>query len=297
MMSQPPPSSEPSSPPSQDDACALALAGGGAWPAGVPTVQVTDLVAKYGSRVILNGVDVAVMPGEIHVILGGSGCGKSTLLKHMIGMYTPAGGHMSLLGVNFAQADEPERDRVLGRVGMLFQAGALLNSLSVRDNVSLPIVERTHLPPAVVAEMVRMKLALVNLDDKADLMPPELSGGMKKRAALARAIATDPLVLFCDEPGAGLDPISMAALDTLLVNLRDRFGMSMVVVTHELPSIARIADRVTMLDQGKVVAQGTLRDVQATDHPLVTAFFGREADDHDLGTSVWEALTAQGAQT
>ncbi|MCO4762455.1 MAG: ATP-binding cassette domain-containing protein [Myxococcales bacterium] len=272
------------------------------WPSDRPTVEVHGLIAKYGARTVLNGVDVSVMPGEIHVILGGSGCGKSTLLKHMIGLYQQAGGDVSLLGVDLKAADEPERNAVLGRVGMLFQAGALLNGLSVRDNVALPIVERSELPRVVVDEMVRMKLDLVDLADKMDLMPPALSGGMKKRAALARAIATDPWVLFCDEPGAGLDPISMAALDSLLLNLRDRFGMSMVVVTHELPSIARIADRVTMLDQGKVIAQGPLREVQETDHPLVHAFFARketEQDAMDAQLNVWRALggSEPGAQS
>lgn len=271
-----------------------ALRGDASWPAQRPTVEVHGLVARYGTHTVLRGVDVAVMPGEIHVILGGSGCGKSTLLKHMIGLYSPAEGHATLLGVDLADADEPERNAVLGRVGMLFQGGALLNSLTVAANVALPIVERAKLPQVVIDEIVAMKLALVDLADKAALMPPELSGGMKKRAALARAMATDPLVLFCDEPGAGLDPISMATIDALLLNLRDRFGMSMVVVTHELPSIARIADRVTMLDKGLVVAQGTLDQVKNTDHPLVEAFFNRQESEEEGHPSVWQALQGAG---
>ena len=259
-----------------------------------PTVQVSALIARYGARTVLEGVDVTVAPGEVHVILGGSGCGKSTLLKHMIGLYRPAGGTIELLGVDLGAADEPQRDAVLIRIGMLFQAGALLNSMSIHDNVALPIIERTGLPRPLVDEMVRMKLALVGLPGKGHLMPPELSGGMKKRAALARAIATDPAVLFCDEPGAGLDPITAAALDDLLLGLRDRFGMSLVVVTHELASIHRIADRMTMLDQGTVIASGTLAELQGAEHPMVAAFFGRRRQADTLGGDLLSALTQGG---
>jgi phospholipid/cholesterol/gamma-HCH transport system ATP-binding protein len=259
-----------------------------------PTVCVRGLVARYGERTVLDGVDVSVAPGEVHVILGGSGCGKSTLLKHMIGLYRPAGGAVELLGVDLVAADEPERDAVLTRIGMLFQGGALLNSMSVHDNVALPIVERTGLPRTLIDEMVRMKLALVDLGGRGHLTPPELSGGMKKRAALARAIATDPAVLFCDEPGAGLDPITAAALDDLLLGLKERFGMSLVVVTHELDSIRRIADRITMLDGGHVIASGTLDEVQAADHPLVQAFFERRAPDDERGGDLLTTLTGGG---
>ena len=258
------------------------------------TVKVRDLVARYGALTVLDGVDMTVAPGEVHVILGGSGCGKSTLLKHMIGLYQPAGGAVELLGVDLGAADEPQRDAVLVRIGMLFQAGALLNSMSIAENVALPIIERTGLPRALVDELVRMKLALVGLGGRGHLTPPELSGGMKKRAALARAIATDPAVLFCDEPGAGLDPITAAALDDLLLGLRDRFGMSLVVVTHELDSIRRIADRVTMLDKGKVIASGTLAEVQASDHQMVVAFFERRQQSDDGSGDLLSALTHGG---
>ncbi len=258
------------------------------------TVVVRNLVARYGELTVLDGVDVQVAPGEVHVILGGSGCGKSTLLKHMIGLYRPAGGQVELLGVDLVEADEPKRDAVLTRIGMLFQGGALLNSMSVHENVALPIVERTGLPRHLVDEMVRMKLALVDLAGRGHLTPPELSGGMKKRAALARAIATDPAVLFCDEPGAGLDPITAAALDELLLGLKERFGMSLVVVTHELESIRRIADRITMLDAGKVIASGTLEQVQAADHPMVSAFFERRQPDEQGGGDMLSALMGGG---
>jgi phospholipid/cholesterol/gamma-HCH transport system ATP-binding protein len=210
------------------------------------------------------------------VILGGSGSGKSTLLKSIVGLLRPYAGTVRLLGVDQAAADEPDWERVLSRIGLLFQGGALINSITINENVALPIRERCPgLPAPVVAEMVQMKLALVGLDAAGELTPPELSGGMKKRAALARAMALDPEVLFCDEPSAGLDPVTAAALDQLILDLRDRFGMSVVVVTHELASIRTIADRITMLAGGHVVADGTLEQVQNADQPVVRAFFDR----------------------
>ncbi len=243
------------------------------------TVDVRELVARYGDTEILSGVDMQVRAGEVHVILGGSGSGKSTLLKHIVGLLRPVRGTVTLLGVDQATADEPEWEAVLARVGLLFQGGALINSITVNENVALPVRERSPgLPESVVEEMVQMKLALVGLDQAGGLTPPELSGGMKKRAALARAMALDPDVLFCDEPSAGLDPVTAAALDRLILDLRDRFGMSVVVVTHELASIETIADRVTMLAAGKVVAAGPLDDVRRRDHPVVRAFFDRVGD-------------------
>lgn len=262
-----------------------------------PNIVVQGLVAQYGERVVLEGVDLTVRPGEVRVILGGSGCGKSTLLKHLIGLLAPSKGSINLLGVDLASADEPEKQAVLGRIGMLFQGGALLNSMTLHENVALPIEERTRLPRPVIDEMVRMKLALVGLAHASALFPPELSGGMKKRAALARAMALDPQVLFCDEPSAGLDPITSAALDELLLGIRDRFGMSLVVVTHELESIRRIADRATMLDKGKVIADGTLAEVEATPHPMVRAFFDRRGEREGTQASVWSALSAPGGTT
>jgi phospholipid/cholesterol/gamma-HCH transport system ATP-binding protein len=177
---------------------------------------------------------------------------------------------------------------------MLFQGGALLNSLTIRENVALPIKERTGLPDDVIDEMVRMKLGLVSMLHAIDLTPPELSGGMKKRAALARAMATDPEILFADEPSAGLDPITAAELDALLLNLKSRFGMSLVVVTHELASIEAIADRVTMLDKGLVIASGPLQEVKKKDHPMVRAFFDRTSEAESKGTSVLDALSKEG---
>lgn len=259
-------------------------------------IVVEDLVARYGTRTVLNGVNMRVEPGEVRVILGGSGSGKSTLMKHVIGLMRPVEGRVELLGVDLGTADEPEKDRVLGRIGMLFQAGALLNSLTIADNVSLPLKERTNLPQDVIREMARMKLALVDLEQFADLYPPELSGGMKKRAALARALAVDPDVLFCDEPSAGLDPITAAALDHTLLSLRDRFGMSVVVVTHELESVKTISDKITMIHKGQVLADGPFDEVQASDNPRVRAFFDRHAETEVAGPeSLYERLVGGSA--
>ncbi|MCK6546485.1 ATP-binding cassette domain-containing protein [Myxococcota bacterium] len=242
------------------------------------TLEVSGLVARYGERTVLGGIDLRVAPGEVRVILGGSGCGKSTLLKHCIGLAMPSEGHVRLLGCDLAASDEPVREAVLSRIGMLFQGGALLNSMTLHENVALPIQQKLELPKDVVDEMVRMKLGLVGLEKAANRTPPELSGGMKKRAALARAMALDPEILFCDEPSAGLDPITAAALDRLILDLKDRFGMSLVVVTHELASIETIADRVLMIDKGKVVADGPLGEVKRMDHPLVRSFFDRDSE-------------------
>lgn len=254
-------------------------------------VEVRGLIAKYGDNTVLDGIDVEVARGEVRVILGGSGCGKSTLLKHMIGLYRPAGGTIRLLGVEMSTADEPEIEAVLMRVGMLFQAGALLNSMTLHDNVALPLVERTDLPRSVIDDMVRMKLALLGLGHAGDRYPRELSGGMQKRAGLARAMALDPDVLFCDEPSAGLDPITAADLDRVILGLRDRFGMAIVVVTHELDSINTIADRVIMLSKGKKIADGPLDEVKTMDNDEVRNFFERRKPDADDGPqSVLRAL-------
>lgn len=241
------------------------------------SIVVEHLVARYGSRVVLDGVGLRVRPGEIRVILGGSGSGKSTLLKHLIGLLKPAEGAVRLLGIDLACADEPELEAVLGRVGMMFQAGALLNSLSLHDNVALPLRERTHLPSTIIDDIVRMKLSMLGLAHAGRLRPKELSGGMLKRAAIARAMALDPEILFFDEPSAGLDPVTGAALDAQLMGIRDRFGMAMVVVTHELESIKTIADTVTMLGDGKVIADGPLNRVMESENPVVRAFFDRSA--------------------
>ncbi len=257
-------------------------------PTSMAPLQVHNLSAHYGSRQVLQQVNLKVAPHEVRVILGGSGCGKTTLLKHLIGLLRPTQGHVHLLGVDLAHADEPQREAVLGRIGMLFQSGALLNGLSLLDNVALPLRERTGLSPRTITDICLMKLALVGLESAAALYPPALSGGMKKRAALARAMALDPEILFCDEPSAGLDPVTAAELDRLILSLRDQFGTTIVVVTHELASIETIADQVLMLGGGRVLAEGTLQAVRQQASPAVRAFFARQAGDPSA--AAWRSL-------
>jgi phospholipid/cholesterol/gamma-HCH transport system ATP-binding protein len=258
-------------------------------------VSVRGLVARYGERTILDGVDLIVERREIRVVLGGSGCGKSTLLKSCVGLLEPAAGDVEILGQRLHELDDEARVALLRRVGVLFQYGALLGSITVGENVALPLREHTDLPEPIIAEMVQMKLAAVELSHAEHLLPSELSGGMRKRAALARALALDPDVLFCDEPSAGLDPLTSAELDELILRLRDRFGMAIVVVTHELASIRRIADKALMLASGKVIADGTLAEVQAGTHPEIRAFFGRVAAGEMRGApSALEVLRGLG---
>jgi phospholipid/cholesterol/gamma-HCH transport system ATP-binding protein len=240
-------------------------------------LQVDGLIARYGDKTVLDGVSLSVEKGEVRVVLGGSGCGKSTLLKHCIGLMDPAGGKIEVLGQPLHELEGEKRTALLRRIGVLFQSGALLGSITVGENIALPLREHTDLPETVIGEMVRMKLAAVELSHAENLLPSELSGGMRKRAALARALALDPDLLFCDEPSAGLDPLTSAELDDLLLRLRDRFGMAVVVVTHELMSIERIADRALMLAAGKVIADGTLAEVKQGQNPEIHAFFGRIA--------------------
>jgi phospholipid/cholesterol/gamma-HCH transport system ATP-binding protein len=244
---------------------------------GEIVVETRGLIAKYGERTILRGIDFSVRRGEIKVILGGSGGGKSTLMNHCNGLLQPAGGEVYLLGENLPKLKGAARAALYTRVGMLFQYGALLGSLTIRDNIALPLKHHTDLPLDVIHEIVRLKLELVELGHAEHMLPSELSGGMRKRAALARAMVMDPEVLFCDEPGAGLDPLTSAELDELLMRLRDRFGMAIIVVTHELMSIERIADSAVMLVQGKAVADGPLAEVRQHPHPEIQAFFGRVA--------------------
>jgi len=240
-----------------------------------PPVQIQGLIARYGEKTVLEGVDFIASPGIITVIIGGSGCGKSTLLKHALGLYQPAGGRIFLFGRDIDEVSDTELKHIRMRIGVLFQNGALFTSMTVGENVAVVIRENTDLPEEIIAQMVRMKLSLVGLEDAIGKYPEELSGGMRKRAALARAIASDPEVLFCDEPSAGLDPVVASELDDLLLNMRSLFNMTMVVVTHELESIKKIADRVVMLDDGGIVAQGTLDEVMSMRDYRVHDFFNR----------------------
>ncbi len=233
-------------------------------------VRIVDLVKVFGDRAVLDGVSFDVHRGETLVIMGGSGCGKSTLLRHMIGSLYPTRGRVELLGQDIGLIDERAMDALRVRFGILFQSGALFNSMTVAENVALPLREHANLDDATIDIIVKMKLELVNLRAAADRMPSEISGGMKKRAGLARAIAMDPEVLFYDEPSAGLDPVTSAEIDMLIMDLTSKLGVTSVVVTHEMDSAFRIADRMVMLDQGKALKIASraefeaLRDGEAT---------------------------------
>ena len=244
-----------------------------------PLIEVEKLEAWYGRRRILHGVDFRVNAGEIRVIMGGSGSGKSTLLRHMLGLNRPAGGTVTLFGVDMARASEREKLDVRKRIGVSFQGGALLTSMTVGDNVALPLREHTRLDEQTIRIMTGIKLEVVNLGGFQDLMPSQLSGGMVKRAALARAIVMDPRLLFFDEPSAGLDPVVSAELDELILRLRDALRMTIVVVTHELESAFKIADSITVLDQGKVLMTGSTTEVRASDNERIQDLLNRRPRD------------------
>jgi phospholipid/cholesterol/gamma-HCH transport system ATP-binding protein len=250
-------------------------------------IQVKDLAGGYGEEVILDHVSFDVYEGEIFVILGGSGCGKSTLLKLMVGLIPPRSGEIIIDGDPVSSADSEPYRRVLRKIGILYQSSALLGSMTLAENVALPILEYTDLPHHHVATLVKMKLNQVNLDGYEDYLPSELSGGMRKRAGLARAMALNPKILFFDEPSAGLDPVTSAGLDNLIIQINRNLGTTIVIVTHELQSIFAVAHRVIMLDrQSKgIIAEGDPQFLK--DHslnPFVHQFFNRLPED-DAGSS------------
>ena len=236
-------------------------------------IKVENLTGGYNETVILKDVSFEVYEGEILVILGTSGCGKTTLLKHLIGLLYPFSGKIYLLGHDLLSLPEKKAMILMRKIGVLFQNGALLNSITVADNVAIPYEQHTNLKTDLINQLVRLKLKLVGLPHAAELLPSELSGGMRKRAALARAIALDPPILFADEPAAGLDPVTAASLDRLLLDLRKLLGMTLVVVTHELTSIKRIADRILFLDKGRIAFLGTLEQAMASESEPVKKFF------------------------
>ncbi|MEP6939121.1 MAG: ATP-binding cassette domain-containing protein [Rudaea sp.] len=240
-----------------------------------PLIEVDKLEAWYGLRRILNGVDFTVHPGEIRVIMGGSGSGKSTLLRHLLGLQKPRSGTVKLLGMDIGEASDAALLAVRRQIGVSFQGGALLTSMSVGDNVALPLREHTDLDVNTVRIMSRLKLEVVNLGGFQDLMPSQLSGGMIKRAALARAIVMDPKLLFFDEPSAGLDPVVSAELDELILRLRDALRMTIVVVTHELESAFKIADTITVLDQGDILLTDTVDKVRHADNERIQDLLNR----------------------
>lgn len=246
-----------------------------------PIIKVRDLVAGYGDNIILNGISFEVYEGEIFVVLGGSGCGKSTLLKHLIGLVSPISGEILIDGEDISRCDDKTYQEVIKKFGVLYQSGALLGSMTVAENVALPIMEHTDLPKNFIDTLVRIKLNLVHLDGYENYLPAELSGGMKKRAGLARAMALNPRILFFDEPSAGLDPITSAELDNLILHINRSFKTTIVIVTHELESIFTVAHRVIMLDKRTkgIIAEGDPKYLKEhSKNPFVIQFFNRMAE-------------------
>ena len=242
-------------------------------------IEVRNLVAQYGNDVVLDDVHMDVYPNEILAIIGGSGCGKTTLLRHLVGIQPPAAGTITIDGNDITGHDESAFDDALKKIGILFQGGALFGSMTISENVSLPIREYTDLEPEAIADLVRMKLCSVDLGAYGDHLPSELSGGMVKRAALARALALNPEILFLDEPTAGLDPVISAEIEELILRINHSLGTTMVIITHSLNIIFKVAHRVIMLDKSAkgIVAQGDPNELKVNSpNPVVRQFFNRQ---------------------
>src|SRR6266852_4931792 len=243
-----------------------------------PIVSARDLRVSYGDREVLHGLTFEVRHGETLVIIGGSGSGKSTMLRTLVGLEKPSSGQVLIKGVDITKAGVREMDEIRKRIGLAFQGGALIGSMSVGENISLPLLEHTSLEPSTVEVMVRIKLEQVGLSGFENFTPSELSGGMKKRAAFARAMAMDPEILFFDEPSAGLDPIMAAGIDNLILNLKKAYAITMVIVTHELASAFLVADRIMVIDKGNIIANGSPQALKDSDHPRVRQFLNRVPD-------------------
>src|ERR1700746_706420 len=242
---------------------------------GGAAISVRNLRVNYGDREILHSISFDISPGETLVILGGSGSGKSTLLRTLVGLEKPSGGEIWIRGKNFAALSDDSRDELLKKMGMSFQGGALFGSMTVGENVALPLREHTPLDDSTIEIMVRLKLDQVGLSGFEHHRAARLSAGMKKRAPIARALAMDPEILFFDEPSAGLDPIIAAGIDELILKLKEAFGITIIVVTHELASAYLIADRMILLDKGVIVANGTTAELQKSQQPRVRQFLER----------------------
>ncbi len=260
-----------------------------------PIIRVVDLVTHYGEHLILNHVNLEIQAGETMVILGGSGTGKSTLLRHIIRLEKPTSGHVFIENHDVCCMTEEGFNLIRARMGMLFQSAALFNSMTVEENVALPLRELTQLEDSTIRIMTRIKLDLVGLSGFEDYMPSQLSGGMKKRAGLARALTMDPEILLFDEPSAGLDPITAAGIDSLILRLKSAFKMTIVVVTHEMASAFKIADRITVMDRGEVIAIGTPDEIRANPHPRVQQFLNRTPEDESRDAQTYlRSLTQPG---
>lgn len=245
-------------------------------------VEVVDLVTHYGTREILHSINLTINDGEIMIIMGGSGSGKSTLLRYLLGLGVPTSGSIKLLGKDINRINSKEMNELRQNMGVAFQGGALLSSMSIGENVQLPLREHTKLDEKTMEIMARMKLEVVNLGGFEKLMPAELSGGMIKRAAVARAIIMDPKLMFFDEPSAGLDPVVSAELDELILNLRDVMKMTIVVVTHELESALKIADRITVLDQGNILMTDTVDNIKNSDNERIQSLLNRRPGNDEV---------------
>ena len=261
-------------------------------------IEVENLIAHYGERVILNGINLTVGTGEIRVIMGGSGSGKTTLMRNLLGLNKPSSGSIHIFGKDITKISKRELYALRRKMGVAFQGGALLGSMSVADNIELPLRQHTRLDENTIRIMSRMKLEVVNLAGFEDLMPSELSGGMLKRAALARSIVMDPGLLFFDEPSAGLDPVVSAELDELILRLKEAMNVTIVVVTHELESAFKIADKITVLGQGKVLMTGTVDEVQNSDNEVIQDMLNRRPRDEAVNAEEYLArLTADRRQS
>ncbi|MEJ2479524.1 MAG: ATP-binding cassette domain-containing protein [Acidihalobacter sp.] len=243
-------------------------------------LRLSGIETRYGARVIHAGIDLEVRRGEVFAIVGGSGSGKTTLLREMLLLRRPEAGHVEILGHRDVRVGSQEEVDLRRRMGVLFQSGALFGGLSVLENVCLPLQEHTRLPGATIRQIATLKIALTGLPpESAALYPSELSGGMRKRAALARALALDPELLFLDEPGSGLDPLSARAIDELVIKLRDALGLTVVMVTHDLTTVQRTANRVILLGDGVILAEGTPQEVAASTDPRTHRFFAAQTAD------------------
>jgi phospholipid/cholesterol/gamma-HCH transport system ATP-binding protein len=259
-----------------------------------PVISLRNLRVSYGEREILHGISFDVVRGETLVILGGSGSGKSTLLRTLVGLEKPSAGEIWIKGRDLAKTSAAEMDEIRRKIGMSFQGGALFGSMTVGENVALPLREHTRLEDSTIEIMLRLKLQQVGLEGFEYYTPAQLSGGMKKRAAVARALAMDPEILFFDEPSAGLDPIIAAGIDQLILELKRAFRMTIIVVTHELASAFLIADRMLLIDKGNIVALGTTEEMRASAYPRVRQFLDRVAEPEISGELDYlQMLTAE----
>ena len=254
-----------------------------------PIISVQNLVAQYGENVILDGVNLEVFKGEILVVLGGSGCGKSTLLRHMVGLDSPRSGNIIVDGIDITNCNDADFKKTLRKIGILFQSSALFGSMTLAENMVVPIAEYSDLPKGVITDLIRMKFCRVDLSEFEDYLPFEISGGMKKRAGLARALALNPEILFLDEPTAGLDPVSAVEIDNLILQINQSSKTTIVIVTHELFSIFKVAHRVIMLDKATkgIIAQGDPRYLKDnSENEKVKGFFNRESSSAPLSETL-----------